>query len=75
MIARDRLAAERVSAAGRPPVSGETLQEEARRSRPPGGAVGGPLEEVPSPETGPDPGQAPDIPPPGTPEPGPGVDD
>lgn len=80
VIARDRLAAERVAAArAAPPVSGETLQEEARRADgvdgPPGGAVGGPLEEVPSPETGPDPGQAPDIPRPGTPEPEPGVDD
>ncbi len=81
VIARDRLAAEELrTSQEEEPASIESLQRDVREDDgvegPPGAAIEGGVEEVPAPEPlDPDLGQAPDIPRPGTPEPGPGVDD
>ena len=81
VIARDRLAAEELRGPQREEsASIESLQRKVREADgvegPPGAAIGGPVEEVPAPKpVEPDLGQAPDIPRPGTSEPGPGADD
>jgi len=81
VVARDRLLAqERRQPSGGEPTSIEDLQEGVRRldgaEGPPGKAIGGPLEKRPeSSGPAPDLGQAPDIPRPGSDDPGPGTDD